>query len=268
MKLGTLDKADGRHVLRFERRLRHSPELVWRALTEADELVHWFPSEIRGRRERGAELEFVFPGENEFPIEKGTILELDPPRLFVFTWGDETLRWELRPDGAGTLLVFTASFAERAKAPRDASGWHGCLDALEARLDGRAPAPMSEAEWSSRYDAYVAAMGLGDFPGFVKQPGGRAAAPRGLEGHIFDGAGGTQIVLWVATEEVRTAEELHADEHLIVLEGSYSFRINEQDVTVKAGQEFQIPPGARFAARYAPGTRTVHLYASPTVQRA
>ena len=268
MKDGTLAKVDGGYAVRFERRLRQPPELVWRALTEASELRHWFPSEIRGARERGAELQFVFPGENELPIEKGKVLEFDPPRIFAFTWGDETLRFELKPEGGGTLMLFSATFAERTKAPRDAAGWHGCLDALQARLDGQPRPQMSQDDWSATYERYVAAMGLGDFPSFMKKPRGRALAPRGLEGQVFEGEGGSQVVLWVATEDVRTPDELHDDEHLIVLEGSYSFRINEQNVEVKAGQEFQIPTGARFAAHYAPGTRTVHLYANPTVKHA
>jgi len=28
----------------------------------------------------------------------GVIIELEPPRLFAFSWGDDLLRWELRPD--------------------------------------------------------------------------------------------------------------------------------------------------------------------------
>ena len=58
---GTLHHAGTRHTLRFERRLAHSPEKVWRALTEASELAHWFPAEIHGPREQGSALRFVFP---------------------------------------------------------------------------------------------------------------------------------------------------------------------------------------------------------------
>lgn len=41
---GTLTEVDGRPALRFERRLPHSPERVWRAVT--DETSAWFVAPI------------------------------------------------------------------------------------------------------------------------------------------------------------------------------------------------------------------------------
>src|SRR5438128_7201639 len=94
---GTLETTgDGRLALRYERRLTHSPERVWRALTEPD-----------------------------------------PPRVFAFDWGEENLRFELRPEGDGCLLVFTNTLDDRSKLARVGAGWHLCLDVLEANLDGR-----------------------------------------------------------------------------------------------------------------------------------
>lgn len=40
---GTLETVDDRHTLRFERHLDHPVERVWRAITDPDELRHWFP---------------------------------------------------------------------------------------------------------------------------------------------------------------------------------------------------------------------------------
>jgi uncharacterized protein YndB with AHSA1/START domain len=100
---------------RFERRLAHPPEKVWRALTDAGELAHWFPASVEGRREKGASLRFVFRDGDE-PDAEGKVTEWDPPRLLVYTMGDETLRWELSPlsDG-GSLLVLTTT--RRSIAP-------------------------------------------------------------------------------------------------------------------------------------------------------
>ena len=53
---GRLTQAGDRWQLRFERRLAHPPEKVWRALTEPEHLAAWFPSEIHGDREAGATL--------------------------------------------------------------------------------------------------------------------------------------------------------------------------------------------------------------------
>ena len=38
----TQQTVDGRPALRFERRLKHSVERVWRAVTEPAELARWF----------------------------------------------------------------------------------------------------------------------------------------------------------------------------------------------------------------------------------
>jgi uncharacterized protein YndB with AHSA1/START domain len=41
---GTYEIVDDRSALTFERRLSHSVERVWRAVTEPAELAHWFPA--------------------------------------------------------------------------------------------------------------------------------------------------------------------------------------------------------------------------------
>lgn len=139
---GTLEERDGRVVLRFERRLNHPPERVWRALTEPDRLAAWFPQDVEfgGARAVGGTLRFVWRDGDDPPFA-GQITAFDPPSLFEHAWDDETLRWELRPDGeAGRLLVFTDTMDDRARAARNAAGWHACLDALGALLAGRPPA--------------------------------------------------------------------------------------------------------------------------------
>ena len=49
------------------------------------------------------------------------ITQLDPPRLLEFTWGDDPLRFELRPEGDGCVLVFTQTFEGRAAIRRPQS---------------------------------------------------------------------------------------------------------------------------------------------------
>ena len=99
-------------VRRFERRLPHRPEKVWRALTDARELAAWFPALVEGDCERGASLRFVFRDgrdgrDGEEASIEGKVIEHEPPRLLEYTMGRETLRWELTPIPEGTLLVFT-----------------------------------------------------------------------------------------------------------------------------------------------------------------
>ena len=72
-------------------------------------------------------------------------------------WEDEErLRLELVPDGDGCVLTLINVFDEIGKAARDAAGWHACLDALEASLDGvEVPAD----RWGEVHPGYVERFG-------------------------------------------------------------------------------------------------------------
>ncbi len=263
-RLGTLAHVGGQHVLRFERRLSHTPEKVWRAVTEAAELTEWFPAEIKGERAVGAELAFVF---SDGSTGTGRVTEWTPPNVFAYTWDGEVFRWEVQPQAHGCLLVFTTSFQDRAKAPRDASGWHFCLQALEASLAGVAPPAMSDDLWNATYESYVREMGFGDFPLFLKNVRNRITTFAGqpvtdAEGYAFDGADGVQVALWLAHQATTLPEEVHTtDEYVIVLDGEMSLHMNGQDIRLKRGQEFQIPQGVRVRASLAAGTRIMHSFA-------
>lgn len=155
---GTLHHDGDRHTLRFERRLAQPPEKVWRALTEPAELAHWFPAEIHGPREAGAALRFVFP-HGEGPTLDGEMLVYEPPRALEYSWAGEILRFELRPEGGGTHLVFTHTFTDVGKAARDASGWEVCLEALERSLAGEEPAPFTQDGFDALFADYARRFG-------------------------------------------------------------------------------------------------------------
>jgi uncharacterized protein YndB with AHSA1/START domain len=153
---GTYGTVDDRHALTFERRLAHPVERVWRAVTDPAELAHWFPCSVRGDVAPGGRLTFEFPG-GEMPAMHGDVVELDAPRRFAFTWGDDELRIELDPAGDGCLLRFTCLFSDPERASRDAAGWHVCLDLLERHLGGaatRSPSSDATPEWRALYDEY------------------------------------------------------------------------------------------------------------------
>ena len=156
---GTLEMTDsGRPRIRFERTFAHPPEKVWLAITEPEHLAHWFPTTIEGERAAGAHLSFDFP-QGQAPAFEGEMLAFDPPRLMELRWGPDTLRLELHPDGAGTRLVLLDTLQELGKAARDGAGWHTCLDALAAHLDGE-PDPRGKlAGWDEVHTAYVAEFG-------------------------------------------------------------------------------------------------------------
>src|ERR1700729_3474177 len=118
-------------TLSFERRLSHPVDRVWEAITEPDELQHWFPSAVQADLRVGGKMKFTFEGytlpdgANSMP---GEVTELDPPRLFAFTWGppgqEDHLRFELEPvdGGTGCTLRLTVALGTRDKAARDAAG--------------------------------------------------------------------------------------------------------------------------------------------------
>ena len=158
MPLGQLKRLDDRWQLQFTRRLPHSPQKVWRALTEPEHLRAWFPAEIHGERAAGAALRFVFPN-HEGPTAGGEMVAYDPPSLLEFTWGETTLRFELRPEGDGTVLTFLNTFEELGRAARDAAGWHACLDLLARRLSDEAPPWAPNKRWQQVHPSYVESFG-------------------------------------------------------------------------------------------------------------
>jgi len=153
--LGTLTREADRFVPTFTRRLAHPPEVVWRAITEAEHLAAWFPPEIVGERRAGARLRFDSSTHESFD---GELLVFDPPSVMELIWGADLLRIELEPDGSGTLLTLTDTFDDVGKAARDAAGWHECLDRRAGELDDAVP-PASGARWSRVHPRYVQRLG-------------------------------------------------------------------------------------------------------------
>ncbi|MBV8943780.1 MAG: SRPBCC family protein [Solirubrobacterales bacterium] len=155
---GAYETIENRPALRFERRLSHPVEAVWRAITDPGELEHWFPSKVEvGELRAGAEMTFTFesmPLEGAPTTMTGRVTEFDPPRRFSFSWGGDHLRFELEPGRGseeGCLLRLTVLLDQHEKAARDAAGWHVCLDRLEGSMAGRETA---NEDWRARYEEY------------------------------------------------------------------------------------------------------------------
>ena len=68
---GTLETVDGRQALRFERRLPHRPERVWRAVTEPAEMARWFVAVAPWTPVAGETFEAYG--------QTGTVTALEPP---------------------------------------------------------------------------------------------------------------------------------------------------------------------------------------------
>jgi uncharacterized protein YndB with AHSA1/START domain len=153
MNEATLDTHGARPAIRLERLLPDPPAIVWRALTEREELRSWFPSDVLiegGRWTAGAAITFRFPPEIIDLTLTGTVLAVDEPRVLAFTWGEETLRFELSPLAGGTRLLLIDELPANAAA-RNAAGWETCLDVL-------CGADAVPDAWQPRFDAYAAAF--------------------------------------------------------------------------------------------------------------
>jgi uncharacterized protein YndB with AHSA1/START domain len=158
MDLGSYLEHDGRPAVRFQRTYDHSIARVWAAVTEPDDLKHWFPSAVRLEQRTGGEV--IFSGDPYTDDRTGTVLAFEPPRYLAFTWGDDELHLHLEPVGEGCRLTLINVLTERDEAARNGAGWHVCLDELTKRLDGIAsdgPHGATTTPWQPTYAAYVAA---------------------------------------------------------------------------------------------------------------
>lgn len=165
MTEATLLKAGARPVLRFERNLPEPPEEVWRAVTDPVEMRSWFPTRIEIEEWKvGAELTHHFDEHDIDPLP-GTVLEWDPPCRVSFTWGTDTISFELTPSAhGGTAFVLTEEL-DASHAARNAAGWEACLDRLEGGQEREA--------WRARFDRYVA--------GFKPVLGPQEGPPEGVK---------------------------------------------------------------------------------------
>jgi uncharacterized protein YndB with AHSA1/START domain len=169
MSEATLVQEDGRPAVRLERRLPDPPARVWRAITDREELRSWFPCDVDiagGQWVVGASITFAFPGDVIDLTLTGEVLAVDVPRLLVYTWGEETLRFELFDDDGGTRLVLVDELPPGIAA-RNAAGWEDCLD----RLAGVEPVA---GGWKRHFDSYAAA--------FESALGAQEGPPAGYKG--------------------------------------------------------------------------------------
>jgi uncharacterized protein YndB with AHSA1/START domain len=144
-------RIDGdRRAVRIERRYDASPAEVWSALTEPHRLARWL-AEAELDVRVGGEYVLRFLGEDEGQTTTGEVLAVEPERLLELTWlspgeDDTVVRFELRPDGDGTILALDHRALPVEAAPGYGGGWQAHLEALEAHLRDE-----SQPDWWGRY---------------------------------------------------------------------------------------------------------------------
>jgi uncharacterized protein YndB with AHSA1/START domain len=159
MKEAILISTGNKPILRFERFLPRPIDEVWRAVTDPAELRSWFPTRIEiDRWETGATLVHRFDDQPYGPLP-GIVLECREPYRLVFTWGEDTIGFELSAAEGGTTFVLTEELAA-SHAARNAAGWEVCLERLANGAVGE--------DWTPRFERYSATfepvLGVQDGP--------------------------------------------------------------------------------------------------------
>jgi len=137
---GTVSQNGPATVVRFERLYAASVGELWSALTDPDRMRRWLGAEVSITAVAGGAIRLRWEGGAEM---EGVITAFEPERLLAFTWRESALgvesfvRFELKPEETGTLLVLEHVGVPADQAAGFGAGWHGHLDALAATLAGR-----------------------------------------------------------------------------------------------------------------------------------
>jgi uncharacterized protein YndB with AHSA1/START domain len=155
---GTLETIDGRPALRFERRLAHSVERVWRAVSRPEELERWFPAAAEWTPAAGETF--------EAGGMTGEVIEVDAPHRLAWTFNGEHYSFELTAHEGGCLLVFTHVFSDRTLAAQTAAGWDAYFSRLEPHLDGDfLSEEAAHGSWEEVHERYAERFGVDPTPG-------------------------------------------------------------------------------------------------------
>ena len=160
---------DGRPMLIFTREFRHSPEKVWKALTDPVEQREWAPyiSDRNLGSEGAVTLSMNHPGPQEgLPSQ---VLRATPPKLLEFAWGGDILTWELSPIVAGTRLTLRQVCKAPDWVPKIAAGWHICLLVADRLMDEKPIGLIVGMDamnygWQRLHDLYAEKLGIEGTP--------------------------------------------------------------------------------------------------------
>lgn len=161
---GTLEAHEGRPALRFERRLSHSVDRVWQAVSAPSELEQWFPAAAEWTPAVGEKLEaYGMTGE---------VLEVEAPHRLAWEFNGDFYSFELVAVRDGCQLTFIYVFDEGTPTAQTAAGWQTSLNRLDAMLAGETLSEQeAHADWGAIHERYAERFGVDPAPGreFWKQ---------------------------------------------------------------------------------------------------
>ena len=121
-----------------------APGRVWAALTQPDEIGHWWTNDLNATPEVGSLAEFRFGEWGDFVL-RFEVAELDRDKKVrwiyrfgsVAQWTGTSITWQLTPVHIGTMLVFThEGFAKKDEVYEQTRGnWNYFLSSLKSYLE-------------------------------------------------------------------------------------------------------------------------------------
>jgi uncharacterized protein YndB with AHSA1/START domain len=129
-----------------------SPQAVWHALTDPAMIAEYlFGTQVSTDWKKGSAIVYRGEWEGKPYEDKGTILEIDPPRVLATSYYSplsgkpdspesyQKVTYALAPEGSGTRVTVTQDgCADRAEADRMVQNWGMTLDALKGVVEGAA----------------------------------------------------------------------------------------------------------------------------------
>ncbi len=135
--MARVHKDGDKWALILTKELRHSPEKVWKAITDPAHLREWAPFDANGSLgTTGNKVKLTTVGAPSVHVTETTVTRAEAPKVLEYNWGGFDMRWELEAVGQGTRLTLWTNIDRRYIA-MGAAGWHLCLDVMERFLAGQ-----------------------------------------------------------------------------------------------------------------------------------
>jgi len=103
-----------------------------------------------------------------------------------------------------------------------------------------------------------------DFPGFMrnrKNAIAEGSPDSGIEGYVYDGVDGSQIIHWTCGVDGVSEEHCHPfGEYMVVVSGSYEMAVNGKKHAYPWGMNSMCLRMYPNAGRFTKGTRTIHCF--------
>jgi uncharacterized protein YndB with AHSA1/START domain len=120
------------------RRYRAAPEEVWAALTDRDSLGRWLAAPVEIDLRSGGSFRLRL---SERETMDGRVRSVDPPWTLELDWiriGEEPsiIRFDVSPDGDGTVLVLDHVRIEARMGMRYAAVWERRLRVFDSEVEG------------------------------------------------------------------------------------------------------------------------------------